>query len=81
MIQTEEQIKNITFILVCLYLISSIFNYTQSITMTDVSNKFAKRLRTSISEKINRLPLKYFDKTSTGDVLSRVTNDVDTIAH
>ena len=76
-----EEIKNITFLLVFLYLISAIFNYTQSITMTDVSNKFAKRLRTSISEKINRLPLKYFDKTSTGDVLSRVTNDVDTIAH
>ena len=76
-----EEIKNITIFLVFLYVLSAIFNYVQSISMTDVSNKFAKRLRTSISEKINRLPLKYFDTTSTGDVLSRVTNDVDTIAH
>ena len=48
--------------------------------MTDVSNKFAKRLRTSISVKINRLPLKYFDTTVAGDILSRVTNDVDTLS-
>ena len=48
--------------------------------MTDVANKFAKSLRTRISEKINKLPLKYFDKHQTGDILSRVTNDVDTIA-
>ena len=76
-----DEIKNITILLVFLYILSAVFNYIQSISMTDVSNKFAKRLRTSISEKINRLPLKYFDRTSTGDVLSRVTNDVDTIAH
>ena len=76
-----DEIKNITLFLVFLYVLSAIFNYVQSISMTDVSNKFAKKLRTSISEKINRLPLKYFDRTSTGDVLSRVTNDVDTIAH
>ena len=48
--------------------------------MTNVSNKFAKRLRTNISEKINKLPLKYFDTHETGDVLSRVTNDIDIIA-
>ena len=48
--------------------------------MINVANKYAKKLRTSISEKINKLPLKYFDKTSYGDVLSRITNDVDTIA-
>ena len=76
-----DGIKNITLFLVFLYVLSATFNYVQSISMTDVSNKFAKKLRTSISEKINRLPLKYFDRTSTGDVLSRVTNDVDTIAH
>jgi len=75
------EIKNITIFLVFLYILSAIFNYVQSISMTDVSNKFAKRLRTSISEKINKLPLKYFDTTVAGDVLSRVTNDVDTIAH
>lgn len=48
--------------------------------MTDVSNNFARRLRSNISGKINRLPLKYFDKHSIGDTLSRVTNDVDMIS-
>ena len=76
-----DEIKNITIFLVFLYLLSAVFNYIQSISMTDVSNKFAKRLRTSISVKINRLPLKYFDTTVAGDILSRVTNDVDTMAH
>ena len=75
-----EKIKSITTLLVILYIISAIFNYFESITMTQASNRFAKKLRTSISEKINKLPLKYFDKHSTGDILSRVTNDVDTIA-
>ena len=63
-----------------LYLISAIFNYIESISMTIVSNKFAKKLRSSISSKINKLPLKYFDKNRTGDTLSRVTNDIDTVA-
>lgn len=76
-----DKIKNITILLVILYLISAIFSYIESIAMTDVSNKFAKNLRTSISKKINKLPLKYFDINQTGDILSRVTNDVDTIAH
>ena len=48
--------------------------------MIKVANGYAKRLRTSISEKINRLPLKFFDHNLSGDILSRVTNDVDTIA-
>ena len=48
--------------------------------MTDVSNKFARKLRSKISKKINLLPLSYFDKNSIGDILSRVTNDIDTIA-
>lgn len=48
--------------------------------MTDVSNNFARKLRGNISSKINKLPLKYFDKHVIGDILSRVTNDVDTIA-
>ena len=50
------------------------------ISMTIVANKFAKSLRSRISTKINKLPLKYFDRHQTGDILSRVTNDVDTIA-
>ena len=48
--------------------------------MTTVSNNFAKKLRRNISKKINKLPLKYFDKHQSGDILSRVTNDVDTIS-
>ena len=75
-----EAITNIAIFLVVLYLCSALFNYIQSISMTTVANKFANRLRRNISEKINKLPLKYFDKHQAGDILSRVTNDVDTIA-
>ena len=72
--------KKIIITLVCLYLLSAIFNYIQSYSMTTVSNGFAKNLRTRISVKINKLPLKFFDSHEIGDILSRVTNDVDTIA-
>lgn len=75
-----EKIKSIAILLVCLYLISAIFTYIESISMTDVANNFARNLRGNISVKINKLPLKYFDRNKTGDILSRVTNDVDTIA-
>lgn len=75
-----DAIKNIVIVLVSLYLSSALFNFIQSICMTNVANKFAKKLRTRISKKINTLPLKYFDRHSTGDILSRVTNDIDTIA-
>ena len=75
-----DKIKAIVLFLVILYVSSSLLNFVQSICMTDVANKFAKRLRTRISNKINNLPLKYFDKHQTGDLLSRVTNDVDTIS-
>ena len=74
------KIKSIIIFLVVLYLTSALFNYIESLSMTIVSNNFAKKLRSRISTKINKLPLKYFDKNQTGDVLSRVTNDVDTIA-
>ena len=75
-----EKIKKISIFLLGLYICSALFNYIQSLCMTDVANKFAKTLRTRISHKINKLPLKYFDKHQSGDILSRVTNDVDTIA-
>lgn len=75
-----EKIKNITIVVALLYFISSFFTFIQSISMTEVANRFAKKLRNSISEKINRLPLTFFDKNSVGDILSRVTNDIDTIA-
>jgi len=75
-----DKIKNIAILLICIYLISAIFEYFEAILMTDVSNNFARKLRGNISSKINKLPLKYFDKHAIGDILSRVTNDVDTIA-
>lgn len=75
-----DTIKKLTIFLVALYVISALFTYIESICMTDVANNFARDLRSRISKKINKLPLKYFDKHSKGDILSRVTNDVDTIA-
>ncbi|MEG1782819.1 MAG: ABC transporter transmembrane domain-containing protein, partial [Oscillospiraceae bacterium] len=62
-----------------LYLISYVFSVAQGFTMAKISNNITYRFRRDIDEKINRLPLSFFDKTSTGDVLSRITNDVDSI--
>ncbi len=75
-----KEIKNIGFGLGLIYFISALFSYMQSFSMTTVSNNFAKRLRRNISNKINKLPLRYFDTHENGDILSRVTNDVDTIS-
>lgn len=75
-----DLIKKITITLVIIYILSAVFNYIEGLSMVNVANKYAKKLRTSISEKINKLPLKYFDHNLSGDILSRVTNDVDTIA-
>ena len=75
-----DKIKTICITLLTIYFISAIFNFLQSFSMTHVSNNFARSLRGRISHKINTLPLKYFDNHQTGDVLSRVTNDVDTLA-
>lgn len=74
-----NQIKSIGLFLFVIYFISSLISLVQNNIMAKTSNKFAKKLRTDLSEKINRLPLKYFDNNSYGDVLSRITNDVDTI--
>ena len=79
-IMNMDKIKSITLLLVCMYLASASFTYIQSICMTNVANKFANNLRGRISIKINKLPLKYFDKHQVGDILSRITNDVDMIA-
>jgi len=73
------KIKKITFILILMYLTSAAFGYIEHYIMAVVTNKFSKQLRREISEKINNMPLKYFDKNSYGDILSRVTNDVDTL--
>ena len=75
-----DKIKSIAILLACLYIISAIFAYVEGLSMIKVANGYAKKLRSSISEKINKLPLKFFDHNLSGDILSRVTNDVDTIA-
>ena len=66
--------------LICLFAVGAIANYVQQFLMAGVTQKTAKKLRTDINTKINNLPLKYFDTTTRGDILSRVTNDVDTIS-
>lgn len=75
-----EKVLSIFLLVAILYVVSAIFEIIEAILMTDVSNNFARHLRSQISAKINRLPLRFFDKNQTGDTLSRVTNDVDTIA-
>ena len=74
-----DVIKKIVVFLLVLYLSSALFNLLQSLLMAIMANKFAQELRTKISIKINKLALKYFDTHSKGDILSRVTNDVDTV--
>lgn len=74
-----SRVKTIALLLAVIYVLSSLFGYLQGYLMATVSNNFSRKLRTDITSKINKLPLKYFDKHETGDVLSRVTNDVDSI--
>ena len=76
-----EAVKDIAILLIIIYGLSILFSYIQSLIMTTVTQKMSKKLRKDISEKINVVPLKYFDSTTYGDILSRVTNDVDTIGH
>ena len=74
-----KAISNIALFLAVLYVVGAILNYMQSFIISSVVQHFSKRLRTAIAEKINKLPLRYFDSHSQGDTLSRVTNDVDTV--
>jgi len=74
-----DAVAEIGLFLVIIYLLSAVLTYGQGFMVATMVQRLSKRLRTDISKKINRLPLKYFDRTSYGDVLSRVTNDVDTI--
>ena len=74
-----EKIKSIGLILVAIYVISAILTFTQGYIMATVTQKVSKRLRSDISKKINKLPMSYYNNNTTGDLLSRVTNDVDTI--
>lgn len=75
-----EYIGKILLILLGLYIISALFSFIQGYIMSGVSQKVSYNLRKAISVKINKLPLKYFDKQTHGEVLSRVTNDVDTVS-
>lgn len=75
-----NKILKIIFVLTILYIISSIFSYAQSYIMSGVAQRISYKLRQEISQKINRLPMAYFDSNSKGDIISRVTNDVDTLS-
>ncbi len=75
-----DAIFQILFFLVCIYLLSALLNYIQGFLTSGISQKVAYDFRKEISEKMDRLPLSYFDTHSSGDTLSRVTNDVDLIA-
>ncbi len=74
-----DKIFNTLMILLVLYLISTVLRYIQGYIMLKVSHTTSKDLRSQLASKINRLPLNYFDKVSQGDILSRITNDIDTI--
>ncbi len=75
-----DAIWNVVLVIATLYASSALLELTEGLIMAQVSNGFARDLRKRISQKINRLPLHYFDHNQTGDILSRVTNDVDTVA-
>ncbi|MCR5652383.1 MAG: ABC transporter ATP-binding protein/permease [Ruminococcus sp.] len=74
-----DAIANILLIAVSLYVISAVFMFVQGWLMTGITQKICYRMRREISEKINRMPLKYFESRTYGEVLSRITNDVDTL--
>ena len=74
-----SEVTRIGIIIVIMYVVAGILGYFQGFLMSKVSVGISKKLRSEISVKINKLPLKYFDKHSYGDVLSRVTNDIDTV--
>ncbi|GLB32599.1 ABC transporter [Lacrimispora amygdalina] len=73
-------IRNRLLLLVVLYVVSALFSYLQSYIMSGVSMKITYELRKNISEKMNRLPLNYYDTRTHGEILSRITNDVDTVS-
>lgn len=72
-------IEKILLILVCLYIVSALFSFIQGYIMSGISQKISYEMRNQISEKINRMPMKYFDTKTHGEILSRITNDVDTL--
>jgi len=73
-------ILNILLTLLILYILSAVFSFIQGYTMTNVSQKLTYRLRNDLASKINKLPMRYFDKKTHGEVLSIITNDIDTLS-
>ncbi len=74
-----DKIGKILLILLTMYLVSAVFSFIQGWIMTGVTQKLCFRFRKEISEKIDRMPMKYFESRTVGEVLSRITNDVDTL--
>ncbi|AIQ63581.1 ABC transporter [Paenibacillus stellifer] len=74
-----DAVASIGFFLVIIYGISAVLSLSQGLIMSSVTQKVSKRFRSDLSHKMNRLPISYYNKSTTGDILSRVTNDVDTI--
>ncbi|MBE6154271.1 MAG: ABC transporter ATP-binding protein [Firmicutes bacterium] len=74
-----NSIKTILISLVVLYVVSALFNYIQSLIMTGISQRTSYKLRKEVSNKLTKLPMSYFDSQDTGDILSTITNDIDTI--
>ena len=73
------EIRKILLCLVVLYVVSALFSYIQSLIMTGVSQRTSYKLRKEVSQKLNKLPMSYYDKQNTGDILSIITNDIDTL--
>ena len=74
-----DEVKRIGYLLIGIYLIGGLFNFFENYMMATVSQRCAQMFRRDISRKLNRIPLRYFDQSSKGDIMSRVTNDVDTL--
>ena len=74
------KVRNTVILLFILYLVSCLFTFIQGILVSKISNELSYNLRKKISIKLNNLPMKYFDKYTNGDILSRITNDVDTLS-
>ena len=74
-------LHKILLTILILYIVSAIFNYIKGFVMSNISNKYTEKLRNDVSEKINKLPIKYFDNKSSGEVISLITNDIDTISN
>ena len=74
-----DKIVQIMLTLLCLYLVSAVFSFIQGFIMSGISKNVSYQLRKEMSEKMNRMPMSYFESRTNGEILSRITNDVDTL--